>query len=200
MAYSQYGNGSSCQNPSNITLKHTVCSLWNASYSVNFTFENGIQNVTAVDYHLLGEVDYPTTNLSVPSNLTQLAYSAYMWAFTDQFVGFMEIYSAKLSNGSAGTNYSQIQTQIQDTVLLGSSDLDVYFDQRHIEPNGTTDCSLTDQRLQDIGLARNDTLDALIPELSFNITMSYFTSDLLSYVTSDTTFPFSESLAVTNFI
>jgi len=84
MAYSQYGNGSSCQNPANITRKHTLCSLWNVSYTINFTFENGIQNITAVDYQLLGEVEYPTANASVPSNLTQLAYSAYMWAFTNQ--------------------------------------------------------------------------------------------------------------------
>jgi hypothetical protein len=184
MAYSIYGIGSNCQNPSNITRKYTVCSLWNVSYAVNFTFENGIQNITAVDYQLLNEVEYPTVNASAPSNLTQFAYSAYMWAFTDQIIGFMEIYTEILTNGSAGTNNSQIQTLIQTTALLGSSDLDVYFDQRHVRLDGASDCTPSDQRAEDIGLARNDSLDILIPELSFNITMSYFSSNLLSYVTT----------------
>jgi len=184
MAYSKYGNGSNCQNPSNITWEYTVCSLWNVSYAVNFTFENGIQNITAVDQQLLEEVDYPTVNASSPSNLTQLAYSAYMWAFTDQIIGFMEIYEEILSNGSAGTNNSQIQTQIQNTALLGSSDLDVFFDQRRVRLDGAPNCTLSDQRAQDIGLARNYSLHTLIPELSFNITMSYFSSSLLSYVTT----------------
>jgi hypothetical protein len=183
MAYSIYGIGSNCQNPSNITRKYTVCSLWNVSYAVNFAFENGIQNITA-DYQLLGEVEYPTVNASVSSNLTQFAYSAYMWAFTDQIIGFMEIYTGKLTNGSAGTNNSQIQTPVENTALLGSSDLDVYFNQRQLRLEGASNCTPSDQRAQDIGLARNDSLDHLIPELSFNITISYFSSNLLSYVTA----------------
>jgi hypothetical protein len=38
----------------------------------------------------------------------------------------------------------------------------------------------TSQQAQDIGLARNEPLLILIPELSFNITMSFFTNELLS--------------------
>jgi hypothetical protein len=182
MAYSIYGDGSSCQNPSNISRKHTVCRLWNVSYAVNFTFENGIQNITAIDHQLLNEVDYPTVNATAPSDLTQHAYSAYMWAFTNQIIGFMKIYTEKLASGSAGTVYGQIQSPIEDSALLGSSDLDVFFDRRHLRLEGVPDCAVSDQRAQDIGLARNEPLEILIPELSFNMTMSYFSSILLSYV------------------
>jgi hypothetical protein len=157
-----------------------VCSLWNASYTVNFTFENGVQTINAINYTLLGEVAYPMVNASVPSNLTQFAYSAYMWVFTNQIIGYLGLYSEKLANGSAGANYAQFQTQIQDTSLLGSSDLDVFFDRHHLWINGAPECTPSDQRLQDINLARNESLDVLIPELSFNTTMSFFSSDLLS--------------------
>ena len=115
-------------------------------------------------------------------------------------IGFMEINSEKFSNGSAGTNYNQIQTPIQDTALLGSSDLDVFVDERHIWLGGASNCTLSDRRLQDIGLARNDTLVKLIPELSFNITMTFFTSGLLSYVTTCPHFSYLKGSTVINFI
>jgi hypothetical protein len=103
-----------------------------------------------------------------------------MWAFTDQVIGFMKVYSEILPSGSAGNNFSQIQTSIQDSSLLGGSDLDVFFDQYHLLSEGVQNCTPTDQRLRDISVARNETLDILIPELTSNITMSFFSSNLLS--------------------
>jgi hypothetical protein len=110
LAFSRYSNGSSCQ----------VCSLYNASYTVNITFENGIQTINGSNYSRLGEVTYPIVNASAPSNLTQFAYSAYFWAFTNQIIGSMGLATEKLANGSAGDNFSQIQTGLQNTILLGS--------------------------------------------------------------------------------
>jgi hypothetical protein len=180
LAFSIYNNGSSCQNPSNIYRQHMVCSLYSAFYTVNFTFENGIQTINYSNYSQLGEVTYPIVNASAPSNLTQFAYSAYFWAFTNQIIGSMGLATEKLANGSAGDNFSQIQTDLQNTILLGSSDIDVFFDREHLWTGGSPECSPTGQRAQDIGLARNEPLIILIPELSFNTTMSFFTNELLS--------------------
>lgn len=131
MAFSTYDDGSSCLNPANSSLKHMVCRLVNVSYAVEFVFVNGVQTITGSN-RTLGRVPYPEVNGSVASNLTQFAYSAYMWAFTNQLIGSVGLYSEKLANGSAGRRFNQIQTQIQDTILLGSSDLDVVFDRGHV--------------------------------------------------------------------
>jgi hypothetical protein len=44
-----------------------------------------------------------------------------------------------------------------------------------------TDFRLNDQRLQDKGLARNQTLDVLIPELSSNATYNLTINPILTY-------------------
>ncbi|KAF4626927.1 hypothetical protein G7Y89_g11227 [Cudoniella acicularis] len=85
-----------------------------------------------------------------------------MWAFNNQIIGSIGLYSEKLANGSNGSPFSQIQTQIQDTILLGSSDLDVFFDREHIWTGGIPECNPIGQRQQDIGLARNEPLSILI--------------------------------------
>ena len=179
LAFSTYSNGSSCQNPSNISRQHMVCCLYNAFYTVNLTFESGIQTINGSN-HTLGEVAYPIANASAQSNFTQFAYSAYFWAFANQIIGSMGLYNEKLANGSAGSNFSQIQTGLQNTILLGSSDIDVFFDKEHLWTGGDPECIPTGQRAQDIGLARNDPLSILIPELSFNTTISFLTNELLS--------------------
>jgi hypothetical protein len=179
IAFSTYSNGSSCWNPANWGLQYMVCRLVGFSYTVDFKFENGVQTITGSN-HTLGKVRYPQVNGSMTSNLTQFAYSAYMWAFSNQIIGSMGLYSEKLANGSAGSPFSQIQTQIQDTILLGSSDLDVFFDREHLWTGGSPKCNPIGQRQQDIGLARNESLSILIPELSFNTTMTYFSNELLA--------------------
>jgi hypothetical protein len=182
IASTEYSNGSNCENPLNISFKYTKCILLNMSYVANFTFENGIQNITITNYTKGNVVEYPVEDATVPSDLVQYAYSAHMWALTDQLIGFMKLYKENSSDSGSDSVYGQIQTPIQDSALLGSSDLDVFFDQRHLLTENRSDCEISDQRGEDIELARNDTLRDLIPELSFNITMSYFSSSLLSYV------------------
>jgi hypothetical protein len=176
--------------------RHLVCQLCNASYDLSLDFTEGSQNITLNSLEILNEVDYPTVNRAVPSDLVQHAYSAYMWAFTDQLIGSIGTYNdTSLSNSSGLTEFSEIQTQIEHTSLLGSSDLDYFFDQNHALFSNMTNYTNSDQRIQDISLARNQTLDVLIPELAFNTTLSFMTSDLLSYVFSPllptSTAPFS---------
>jgi hypothetical protein len=151
---------------------HLVCQLYNASYNISLQFEEGNQTITTNSLSILNMVDYPQANLSAPSDLVQHAYSAYMWALTEQLVGSMGFYNDTSPNSLTPT-FTEINTLIGNTLLLGTSDLDPFFDLHHYSRIG-------DQRLQDIQLARNRTLDVLIRELAFNTTLSFMNSDLLS--------------------
>lgn len=102
-----------------------------------------------------------------------------MWAFTDPLTGTMSFYTVNSTETGSPSNFSEITTSIQLTSLLGSSDLHVFFDLNHGIVAGIN-CTSSDQRVQDINLARNRTLDVLIEELSFNTTVSFMTNTLLS--------------------
>jgi hypothetical protein len=159
-----------------------LCQLYNATYNINLTFEEGSQTIRDQGTRILNPVDYPDANAPVSADLmVQHAYSAFMWALTDLLVGSMGIFTEETSNGSnVPTNFGEITTQIEHTSLLGSSDLDPYFDSSHaLHSNNSI---ISDQRLQDIALAKNRTLDVLIEELAYNTTLSFMNSNLLSYV------------------
>jgi hypothetical protein len=74
--------------------------------------------------------------------------------------------------------FSEITTQIEHTSLLGTSDLFYFFDAAH--QLNHLERAISDQRRQDIDLARGRTLEVLIPELAENITMSLMSSTLIS--------------------
>jgi hypothetical protein len=162
--------------------RHLVCQLYNASYDLSLSFMENSQTITVNSLEILNTVGYPPVDPTTPSDLVQHAYSAYMWAFTDQLIGWIGIYNdTSLSNSSCGiTEFSEIQTQIEHTSLLGSSDLDYFFDKNHDLFSNSSTGTNSDQRQQDIALAQNQTLDTLIPELAFNTTLSFMTNDLLS--------------------
>jgi hypothetical protein len=154
---------------------YLVCQLYNASYSLLISFEEGVQTITNLGTQNLSVVEYPDPNVPISEELlVQHAYSAVFWAMTDLLVGFMGFFS---TSTTPPTNFTQLTTQLQYTSLVGSLDLDAFFDSNH--PNNIT---VSDQRAQDIALAGNKTLDVLVEELGFNITTSFMTSDLLSYV------------------
>jgi hypothetical protein len=83
-------------------------------------------------------------------------------------------------NSGYFADFGEITTQLEHTSLLGTSDLDVYFDKHHLLSN--SNISTIGQRWQDISLARNRTLEVLIPELAFNATMGLLSSNMTSYV------------------
>jgi hypothetical protein len=78
-------------------------------------------------------------------------------------------------------HFGLINTPIQHNSLLGSNDLDYHFymNQRMLYPLDNN-MTLSFQRLQDKALARNLTLDILVEELSFNVTISLMNNLLLT--------------------
>ncbi len=112
--------------------------------------------------------------------MAQHAYSAFMWVLGDQVVGSFGWFEATDPNNSSNTKqFAMINSPIQHNVLLGSSDLDVFFNYNE-EPRACRTPSKDLQRQQDIDLARNRTLGKLIEELSFNVTVSLMHNDLLT--------------------
>ncbi|KAF7868385.1 hypothetical protein EAF04_004917 [Stromatinia cepivora] len=178
MGYTRYVKSKSFQTKDH----YTVCALHNASYNLNITLEEGTQTVTKKSLDVLNIVPYPDINTPLSNNLmVQHAYSAYMWSVSDLIVGSMGIFQAAPSYpGLPSTYFSEITTQITHTSLLGSSDLDAFFERRSNNPMGANNTAVGDQRAQDINLAGNATLEMLVEELGWNITCSFMNSDLLS--------------------
>jgi hypothetical protein len=175
MAYSRY-DGNIGPDGNRTTEDHyLMCQLYNTSYSVLFSFEEVAQNITIIETRNINTVEYPDNN-AAPSDelLQQQSYSAVFLALGELLVGSMGFF---VQDKSPPVNFTEIKTQLQYISLLGSSDLDAFFDSNH--PGNTT---IKDQRAQDIALAKNRTLDILIPELMFNITATLMSSNLLSYV------------------
>ena len=164
-------NGNKLQQP-----MYSICSLCNASYDLQFSFENGVQSIQNKSSRLLNPVDYPINNPNESSDLVQLSYSAVFWVFADQMVGFMGI----IMDSVTGTpEYGSIDTNIEHNSLLGSNDLDYYF-YINSEAFGSISTTLSDQRLLDKALAQNQTLPFLAQQVSFNMTMSLMNDPLLA--------------------
>ncbi|KAF7913457.1 hypothetical protein BELL_0064g00280 [Botrytis elliptica] len=178
MGYSRYTRSRSFQTENH----YTVCTLYNASYNININFEEGIQTVTSKSLSVLNSVPYPDINTPLSNSLmVQHAYSAYMWSIADLMVGTMGIFQAAPSApGLPSTYFSEITTQIAHTSLLGSSDLDAFFERKSNDPLGNNNTAVSDQRAQDISLAGNATLEELVEELAWNVTCGFLNSNLLS--------------------
>lgn len=178
MAYLKYDVDEHSWKP--VLSKHyTTCQLYNSSYDINITFEGGQQFIEPRNVTELNQVDYTNTNIQAFDDLMiQYTYSSYFWAFTDLLVGTMSCcYDTSPTVSTPISGFTDIRTNIESTTLLGSSDLDAFFDHSYALDNVTM---LSSQRLQNIRLGQNDTLDILIRELSLNITMSFLSSDLLT--------------------
>lgn len=173
MAYSRYTGHLDSQGNMATEDHYLVCKLHNASYNILVMFEEGAQEITNLSTANKNIVEYPKNDSPISDEIFQQhAYSAVFWAMTDLLVGSMGFF---VQNTSPPTNFTEITTDLQYISLIGSSDLQAFFDSNHPGANG-----ISDQRNQDIELAHNRTLDVLIPELMFNITMSFMSSNLLS--------------------
>ena len=109
------------------------------------------------------------------------AYSAFLWCLSDQIVGAFTWFGDR-SNPFPSPEFGVIDTPLQHTSLLGSSDLDVYFDlnkNKSWNKDGNS-TQLSDQRMQDKAMARNRTLPVLIEELSYNMTVSLLHNEILT--------------------
>ena len=159
------------------------CSLYNTSYNVEFSFVQGGQSLKLKnDLKPLNPINYPSGTSESDEAQMEMAYTAFMWALSDQLTGSIAFYS-NMSTNSQSEVWSEITSNIQNTALLGSSDLQSFFDfntNLFASKQGTKKGKVSDQRAEDIALAQNRTLDVLIEELSSNITLSLMSSDLLS--------------------
>jgi hypothetical protein len=155
---------------------YLVCSLCNASYDLEFKFQGGIQSVQNKSITILNPVDYPINNPNESSDLVQLSYSGVFWVLADQMVGSMGLNVNSLSGAPV---YSSINTNVEHNSVLGSNDLDYFFD-LNSKVYGTNNTILSDQRLLDKALAQNQTLPFLTQQLSFNITMSLMNDPVLA--------------------
>ena len=164
---------------------YLACELHNASYHVNFTWTNGVQFLDILDLNILDATPYPADPTYAASDEDTMAYSAFMWALSSRLIGTMGFYQDISTNDTnnqiiANRTYSEIATSIDETSLLGTSDLNSYFTKNHFLSSNNASQPFSPQRLQDMAFARNRTLDILIPELSSNITLSLISNPLLS--------------------
>lgn len=157
--------------------QYVVCRLWNASYDLTFAFNN-TQSVKQNSLALLNQVQYPSIHLTETSDLIQLSFSAFFWGLCDQLVGSIGLISSTKDDNSIPT-YSSISTGIEHNSLLGSNDLDYFFDLNHRLQNISYG-RLSPQRFLDKALAQNKTLPALIESLSFNTTVSLLSDPILT--------------------
>jgi hypothetical protein len=166
---SSYANGSNCSNPRDIEYQYTVCKLFNASYGVRVSVANGIPSITDVNTTLITTVPYPAQGNPPPkSDLDQHSYAAVMRAISDLLIGSLSSYDEPSTDTSPGTNVRNLDTKLELTALLGSPNNDVFFDRGKTPKT----CPPSFQRQDDMNKARNRTLAELIPELSFNFTIS----------------------------
>jgi len=171
--------------------QYSVCSLWGATYDLTFLFDAGVQNVPNHSVTPINLVPYPIDNQS--SDVVLLSYSAVFWTLADQLVGSMALVLGLQNNGTWLPSYGSINTPLQSNALLGSNDLDYYFDLNSAAGNASNYSSifntgvqsewypaLSGQRVIDKDMAHNQTLPNLIEQLSFNVTVSFLNDPLLA--------------------
>ena len=161
--------------------KYVSCNLWNASFNTKFSYESWNQTIQFNDITLLNPVSYPSVQPDQSSDLAQLSYASFFWALSDQVVGSMSAINST-QNSSTVRIYASISTGIERNSLLGSNDLDYFFDlasSKTFEVASHAGFQLSDQRLADKALARNRTLPDLIQELSANMTVSLLSDTFL---------------------
>ncbi|KAI9779693.1 MAG: hypothetical protein M1839_007191 [Geoglossum umbratile] len=159
---------------------YQVCQLYNASYDIKLEWDRSFQNVTG-SYGILEKVYFPTDRPDAVSDMAQHSYSAFFWVLTDQLVGTFSWFV-----GLNQSEFGVIDSQISRTSLLGTSDLDVFFDLNKNKgwSKNENSTQISDQRLQDKALAKNRTLNVLLEELSFNATVSLLHNELLTHNTT----------------
>lgn len=166
------------------TRSSQVCRLYNATYDLDLQWDLNVQNVTG-QATVHEEVAFPRDVPNTVSHMERHAYAAFMWTLTDQLVGSLGWFKEDENQTNSLVKVPQfgaLESPLQHTSLLGSVDLDIFFDFRSLYDLyvNNDDKDMTGQRLQDKNLARNQTLAVLIEELSFNMTVSLLHNQLLT--------------------
>jgi hypothetical protein len=165
---------------------YQICLPHNASYNLKVSQHHGLQEISG-SYEVGDAIPFPNDDPTKASNMTQHAYTAFMWVICDQLVGKLAWYTdnTNSTNQKSAAQFGVIDSPIQRTSLLGSLDLDAYFELDeekglYKDQNVSKIFELSGQRLKDKAMARNRTLDVLIEELSFNTTVSLMHNRLLT--------------------
>lgn len=171
-----------------IKVRHyQICRPHMASYNLTISQYHGFQDVSG-SYVLGDVVEFPNDGPNDVSDMVQHSTTAFMWVLCDQLVGKFAWFNetgASTSTPQAAAQFGVIDSPIQRTSLLGSVDLDSFFEMDeekglYLDQNMSHAFDLSDQRLRDKALARNRTLAVLIEELSFNTTVSLMHNSLLT--------------------
>lgn len=176
------------ENGDRVKFRHyQICQPHNASYTLNISQNHGVQDVSG-NYSVGEVIPFPNDGPDTISNMVQHAYTAFMWVICDQLVGKFAWYNETnpSTTPQAAAQFGVIDSPIQRTSLLGSLDLDAFFEMDEEKAlykgqNTSQIYNLSDQRLRDKAVARNRTLDVLIEELSFNTTVSLMHNSLLTH-------------------
>ena len=165
---------------------YLTCGLHNASYNINISWSNGRQSISQAAINLMNPVN-PTKFTDADAGNQNAAYTAFMRAFSSQIVGYIsfhqDVNSSSVNHDAnidvyANRTYSSIDTNLASTILIGTSSLDAFLKKNHAlaylysQNPGPPPEDFSPQRLYDMDLARNRSLDLLIPELSFNTCIS----------------------------
>ena len=175
-----------------LALRYIVCALTNASYRVRFNWRNGIHNTEILDRTVPNLVPYLTSPNADAASELDMSFSTVMWALGTQLLGSIRFQcdrnttAAGMSDsadGGAGNIYSDIETDMARTILIGALDLNGFFEANHFQGASANNSSLfSPQRIQDQAYARNRTFTELLEELSSNITPSLLADPLLAWV------------------
>jgi hypothetical protein len=164
-------------------MVYEVCQLVAASYDLTITFQNGQQEITGYPPAISNPpelIEYPVIDLSQPSDPLQLAYSAYMWELSAQLDGSIGLFNDTSAAQNTQAEYLAIKSNIENTALLGSPDLNCSFALDAIFYNDSFLQPATPQRARDIQFARGRNLSDMIQEIAFNFTVSLMSDDLLA--------------------
>ena len=146
------------------SLKVSECSFYNYSYTMGFSFVNGIQYLTSKDFTKVNPL--PSHDHGViptdPDVATRLSYQSMIETLGNLLVGSLYI------SASGEENY--LQTSLAFTPLIGAEEFGVISPPLSGTPTNKTG-------------ARNFTLASGVEELFQNITLSLFASPPYLYVT-----------------
>jgi hypothetical protein len=175
LRYVDKSNGTTCD----YTRYHQVCELFNSTYHLDLSWDNGVQRISGTQ-DPLHQVEFPNDNRTSISNMSQHAYSAFMSVLASQLVGSFGWFQ---DTANRSIEFGIIAAPLQHNVLLGTDDLDVFFNLNE-DPKGcqVPYANLSSQRRLDKDFAKNQTLDVLIPALVFNMTATLLQNPYLTLV------------------
>jgi len=116
-------------------LHFLTCQLYNVSYTVDFSWNDGLQSVTRRNIAWHEQVYYPVDALGKPSDVVAHAYTAVFYTLASEVIGSMGFDKNMAYGSTNGGNisindppfYSALDSPISRNSLVGSDDLDFYF-------------------------------------------------------------------------